>query len=290
MPELAYVNGRISAIEDAVVSIDDRGFIFGDAVYEALRVYGGKPFGLNLHQARLRRSLSELRIEGADLGALDGAILELIERSTIPDAIVYYQVTRGVQARDHAPAAALSPTVVITVRAYRQSSLLDYDRGVRVIAVQDDRWARVDIKTTNLLPNMLARWKAKEAGCYEAILVEGSVVREACATAVGIAKKGALVLPRQGPWILPSITRSVAEELCQVEGISVEERDFTLDELTSADEVILMGSSTEIAGVVEVDGRAVGGGRVGPMARTLLDRYRAYVAGILGIERSEVGA
>jgi D-alanine transaminase len=221
---------------------------------------------------------------------IESAILELIERSTLRDAIVYYQVTRGVQARDHAPAAALSPTVVITVRAYRQSSLLDYDRGVRVIAVQDDRWARVDIKTTNLLPNMLARWRAKEAGCYEAILVEGSVVREACATAVGIVKEGALVLPRQGPWILPSITRSVAEELCQVEGISVEERDFTLDELTSADEVILMGSSTEIAGVVEVDGRAVGGGRVGPVARTLLDRYRAYVAGILGIERSEVGA
>src|SRR5215207_9951827 len=104
MPDLAYVNGRITPVEDAVVSIDDRGFIFGDAVYEALRVYGGKPFGLDRHQKRLHRSLTELRIEGAGEGAIEAAILNLIDRSGYRDAIVYWQVTRGVQARDHAPA------------------------------------------------------------------------------------------------------------------------------------------------------------------------------------------
>jgi D-alanine transaminase len=289
MPDLAYVNGRISAIEDAVVPIDDRGFIFGDAVYEAVRVYGGKPFGLDRHQARLHRSLGELRITGADEGAIEAAILDLIERSGLRDAIVYWQVSRGVQARDHAPLPGLTPGVVITVRAFKKSALLDYERGTRTIAVKDIRWGRVDIKTTNLLPNMLARWQAKEAGCYEAILVAGEIVREACATAVGIAKEGALVLPKQGPWILPSITRQITEELCEGAGIPVVVRDFTLEELTSADEVMLMGSSTEIAGVVEVDGRPVGGGRVGPLTRRLLAMYRDRIAESLGISRSEVG-
>lgn len=214
MPDLAYVNGRISAIEDAVVSIDDRGFVFGDAVYEALRVYGGKPFGLDRHQKRLHRSLGELRITGADEAAIEAAIRDLIERAGHQEAIVYWQVSRGVQARDHAPAPGLKPTVVITVRAFKKSALLDDEKGSKVIVVKDTRWGRVDIKTTNLLPNMLARWQAKEAGCYEAILVAGEVVREACATAVGIAREGALVLPKQGPWILPSITRQITEVLC----------------------------------------------------------------------------
>lgn len=289
MPELAYVNGRITAIEDAVVAIDDRGFVFGDAVYEALRVYGGKPFGLDRHQRRLHRSLGELRIEGADEAAIEAAILDLIERSALRDAIVYYQVSRGVQARDHAPAPGLTPTVVITVRAVKKSKLLDYEQGARVIAVNDIRWGRVDIKTTNLLPNMLARWQAKEAGCYEALLIEGDIVREACATAVGIVRGGALALPKQGPWILPSITRAIVEELCAREGISLEERDFNLEELVAADEVLLMGSSTEVVGVVEVDGKPAGGGRVGPVTRRLLALYRNFIAESLGIPRSEVG-
>jgi D-alanine transaminase len=289
MPDLAYVNGRITAIEDAVVSIDDRGFVFGDAVYEALRVYGGKPFGLDRHQKRLHRSLGELRITGADEAAIEAAILDLIERSGLRDAIVYWQVSRGVQARDHAPGPGLTPTVVITVRAFKKSALLDYERGSKTITVKDIRWGRVDIKTTNLLPNMLARWQAKEAGCYEAILVAGEIVREACATAVGIAREGALVLPKQGPWILPSITRQIAEELCERGGIPVVIRDFSLDELTSADEVLLMGSSTEIVGVVEVDGQPVGGGRAGPITRRLLSMYRDLIAESLGIPRSELG-
>ena len=294
MPELAYVNGRITAIADAVVPIDDRGFLFGDAVYEALRVYAGKPFTLDLHQARLARSLAELRMEGVNVGSVTGAILDLIGRSGLRDALVYYQVTRGVQARDHAPSKDLAPTIVITVREYRQSALLDYERGVKTITVPDIRWGRVDIKTTNLLPNALARWKAKEAGCYEAILVargpEGDVVREACATAVGIAKGGALILPTQGPFILPSITRRIGEDLARAEGIEVVERDFSVEELTSADEVMLLGSSTEIVGVVEVDARPVGGGSVGPMTQRLLDRYRDFIAESLGISRSDVGA
>jgi D-alanine transaminase len=289
MPDLAYVNGRITAAEDAVVSIDDRGFIFGDAVYEALRVYGGRPFGLDRHQRRLHRSLAELRITGADERAIESAILDLIERSGHRDAIVYWQVSRGVQPRDHAPLPGLKPTVVITVRAFKKSALLDYERGTRAITVKDIRWGRVDIKTTNLLPNMLARWQAKEAGCYEAILVAGEIVREACAMAVGIAKEGRLVLPVQGPWILPSITRQITEELCERESIPVAVRDFTLDELMSADEVMLMGSSTEIAGIVEVDGKPVGGGRVGPVTRRLLAVYRDLIAESVGISRSEVG-
>ncbi|MCK6588178.1 MAG: aminotransferase class IV [Polyangiaceae bacterium] len=289
MPDLAYVNGRVTPVEDAVVSIDDRGFVFGDAVYEALRVYGGKPFALDRHQKRLQRSLAELRIGGADVAAIEAAILDLIDRSALRDAIVYWQVTRGAQVRDHAPAPDLKPTVVITVRAFKKSALLDYERGSKVIAVKDIRWGRVDIKSTNLLPNVLARWQAKEAGCYEAILVAGDIVREACATAVGIAREGALVLPKQGPWILPSITREITEELCERAKIPVMIRDFSLDELLSADEVLLMGSSTEIAGIVEVNGTPAGGGRVGPMTRKLLSLYRDSIAESLGISRSEIG-
>jgi D-alanine transaminase len=278
MPELASVNGKVTPVAEAVVSIDDRGFLFGDAVYEAVRVYKGRPFGLDRHQARLARSLGEIGMTGVDVAAIGAHIEELIARSQIAEAIVYYQVSRGAHPRDHAPPPDLRPTVVVTVREFRQSKLLDYDRGAAVITEPDTRWGRVDIKTTNLLPNALARWKAKERGAYEAILCAGEIVREACATSAVIAASGEVIAPRQGPWILPSITRAIAEEICREEGIRVIERDFTKSEMLAADEILLLGSSTEIVGVVEVDGAPAGGGRVGPIARRLLELYRKRVA------------
>jgi D-alanine transaminase len=288
MPDLASVNGKITPPEQAVVSIDDRGFLFGDAVYEAMRVYSGRPFALDRHQARFRRSLSELGITGVDVDAVGRDILDLIAKSGLQDAVVYYQASRGVHAREHVPPAGLKPTVVVTVREYHHSGLLDHERGVSVITVPDIRWGRVDIKTTNLLPNCLAKMEAKKAGCYEAILLDGDVVREACSTAVLMVVGGRIVAPEQGPWILPSITREVCEQLAREDRIPLESRTVKAAELWTADEVFLMGSSTEVAGIVRVDGKPVGGGKVGPMTRRLHRLYRAYAARTLDLPESAI--
>jgi D-alanine transaminase len=262
--------------------------VFADAVYEALRVYRGKPFALALHQARLARSLSELGIH-ADVDQIGRDVAALIDRSGLDGAVVYYQISRGVQPRDHVPAEGLTATVIITVREYKRSLLLSYEEGVTVITAPDIRWGRVDIKTTNLLPNVLARWQARERRAYEAILLRDEIVREACMTSVVIAKGGAIVAPRQGPWILPSITRAVVEALCKENGVAVEERDFTKAELMAADEVLLLGSTTEVVAATRVDDQSIGSGGVGPMARRLLELYRAHVAESLGLSPSDIG-
>lgn len=282
MPELASVNGRITAINEAVVSINDRGLLFGDAVYEGLHAYRGRPFALDRHQARLARSLRELRIEGVDVDAIGRDVEALLARSGIEEALLYYQVSRGAHPREHAPPPGLTPTVIITAREARRT--IDDEAGVSTITAPDQRWGRVDIKTTNLLPNALARWKAKESGCYEAILIDGDVVREACATSVMAVIGGELVGPRQGPWILPSITRAIAEEICREHGIPLAERDFTKAELLAADEVLLLGSSTEIVGAVRVDGAPIGEGVVGPITRRLAALYRERT--LRNVERS----
>lgn len=288
MPELAYVNGRITPIAEAAVSIDDRGFVFGDAVYEALRVYSGRPFALHLHQDRLRRGLAELQMEHVDVDMITEAIHSLLEQAALSDAVLYYQITRGVQPRDHAPAEGLLPTVVITLRAFKRSKLLDYEHGVSVVTMPDVRWGRVDIKTTNLLPNVLSRWQAKRAGCYEAILMAGEIVREACASSVVMIKDGVWIAPRNGPCILPSITRGIAEEICRAQGWPIVERDFSRAEMMAADELLLLGSTTEIVSVVQVDGRAIGDAQPGPRSRELLDLYRDEIARRLGIVRRDI--
>lgn len=289
MPELAYVNGRVSPIAEALVPIDDRGFLFGDAVYEALRVYSGKPFALDLHQERLSRSLAALEMKNVDIGAITQAIHSLIAQAGLAQAVLYYQVTRGVQARDHAPAAGISPTIVITLRAFARSKLLDYEQGVSTVTMPDIRWGRVDIKTTNLLPNVLSRWQAKNSGCFEAILLDGEIVREACATSVVMIKDGKWIAPRNGPWILPSITREIAEQICKREGWPCEERDFSRAEMMEADELMLLGSTTEIVGVVRVDGQKIGDGRPGPRTQSLLSLYRDEIARRLGLGREALG-
>lgn len=288
MPELAYVNGRVSPIAEAVIPIDDRGFLFGDAVYEALRVYKGKPFALELHQARLLRSLSELSIASVDIESVTRAIGDLIAQSGIADAVVYYQITRGVQPRDHAPAEGILPTIVITVRNFSRSKALSFEHGVSVITMPDIRWGRVDIKTTNLLPNVLSRWQSKQSGCFEAILLDGEIVREACATSVVMIKHGRWIAPPNGPWILPSITRGIAEELWMREGFPYEERHFDRAEMMAADELLLLGSTTEIVGVVRVDNKPIGNGEPGPLTRRIFSLYRDEIARRLEIARDEI--
>jgi D-alanine transaminase len=282
MPDLASVNGRISAPHEAVVPIDDRGLMFGDAVYEATRVYGGRVFALDRHLARFRRSLSELAIDNVDADAVGRDITALVERSGLLEALVYWQASRGVHPREHVPPADLTPTVIITVRAWTKPQP-PADRGLTVITVPDVRWGRVDIKTTNLLPNTLAKWQAKRAGAAEAILLDGDHVREACSTGVLLVTAGRMLAPEQGPWILPSITRQIVEELAADVGIPVETRAVRVGELLAADEVFLVGSSTEVAGVTAIDGRPVADGRVGPVTRRLIGLYRRYVAETLGL-------
>jgi D-alanine transaminase len=279
MPELASVNGRISPPSEAVVPIDDRGLLFGDAVYEATRAYGGRVFALERHLERFRRSLSELEIDNVDVAAVGRDVVSLVRRSELPEALIYWQASRGVHPRDHIPPAGLTPTVIITVRAAKPPAH-DEDRGVAVVTAPDLRWGRVDIKTTNLLPNALAKWRARKAGAAEAILIEdtpaGPLVREGCSVGVMLVRDGRLIGPSLGPWILPSITRQIVEELAIFAVIPYEHRDVPAAELDAADEVLICGSSTEVAGVVRIDGRTIGDGRPGPVTRELMRLYREY--------------
>ncbi|MDH7568555.1 MAG: D-amino acid aminotransferase [Armatimonadota bacterium] len=280
MQEIACLNGRFMPVCDAAVPVDDRGFLFGDSVYEVVRTYEGRIWALDRHLARLSRSLRAIYIENVDLAALRTNLLEAHRRSGIPNALIYVQVTRGVAPRSHVPEQTLEPTVLITVRPFHAPApSFSAERGVRAILLPELRWARRDIKSTNLLPNILAKREARARGAFEAIFVthEGAIT-EGSSSNVFVVRGGVMRTPPNGPDLLPGITRDLALELARREGIPAEESPLTRDELLAGDEVFLTGTGSEIAGVIAVDDQAIGGGEVGPITRRLLHAYHAAIA------------
>jgi D-alanine transaminase len=279
MKELAYVNGVVSRVEEAVVSIDDRGLQFGDGVYEVLRTYDGRLWALERHLRRLERSLCELWIEGVAVEEVRAVVERLNVESGILDALVYIQVTRGVSARDYAWPRGIQPTFLATVRFLPPKEPANRERGVSAITYPEIRWGRVDIKSLNLLANMMAKKAAQEAGAYEALFVtrEGTMT-EGASTSLFLVQDDVLVTREKGPHILPGVTRELVLECASEGGIAVEERAFRLDELRSSDEVLLTGTTFGVYSVVEVDKRPIGGGTPGPVGEELLRRYMERVA------------
>jgi len=281
MSRIAYVNGRYLPMRNATVHIEDRGYQFGDGVYEVCGVRGGRLIDERLHMARLKRSLDELRIRAPMSPAAFGVVLrEVMARNRVGYGIVYVQVTRGVARRDHAfPLREVPPSLVVTARSLnmaRNEALAA--AGIAVVSVPDNRWGRIDIKTIGLLPNVLARQAAVERGAREAWFVDkdGAVTEGAATNAWIVTKNGKVVTRPADQAILRGITRMVLLEVIKAEGFSIEERPFTLEEAYAAREAFVTAASQIVMPVVRVDNRVIGDGKPGPVATALRRAFHRY--------------
>ena len=274
MSRIAYVNGRYLRHGEAGVHIEDRDYQFADGVYEACEIWNGKIVDERMHLDRLERSLRELALEmPVARAALKVILRQVIARNRIRDGLVYLQITRGVAKRDHVfPPPGTPPALVVTAkRTSRVASDKTAEEGVAVITVPDNRWERVDIKTVSLLPNAIARQKAKEAGAREAWFIDadGFVTEGAATTAWIVTMDGTLVTRPDGTGILPGITRRTAALVAKKQGLAVEERKFTAEEALSAREAFMTSASTVVMPIVEIDGRPVANGRPGSIVTAL---------------------
>ncbi|MFZ0614435.1 MAG: D-amino acid aminotransferase [Desulfobacterales bacterium] len=275
MPELAYLNGEYLPIEKALVPIEDRGYQFGDAVYEFIASYNGRLFYLEEHLDRLERSLDGLSFPPLSRDAIRQAVVTLFEKAGISRAGVYIQISRGVAPRNHAFPNAAGCQVVMTVRAIEEKPPELRKKGAAAITVEDFRWGRCDLKTVQLLPNVLAKQEALAAGAFDALFVSSDgVVREATSSNLCIVADKTVITHPLTPRILAGITRKVVIDLCRELDIPIEERLFKTDALFGADEVFLTGTVTEVLPIVTIDGRRIAGGQVGPVTARLYETLR----------------
>ncbi len=275
MPELAYLNGEILPIDKALVPIEDRGYQFGDAVYEFIASYNGRLFYLEEHLDRLERSLKGLSFPPVSRETIRKAVLALFEKAAIDRAGIYIQISRGVSPRNHAFPDGVGPQIVMTAREIEEKPPELRKNGAAAITVEDYRWGRCDLKTVQLLPNVLAKQKALAAGVFDAIFVSAEgVVREATSSNACIVADGMVITHPLTPQILPGITRMVVIDLCRELGIAVSERYFKTDALYGAAEALLTGTVTEVLPIVTVDGHRIGDGRVGPITKRLYETLR----------------
>ncbi|WP_199619642.1 D-amino-acid transaminase [Paenibacillus alkalitolerans] len=270
MGTYVWTGDELKQRDGAAVDVEDRGYNFGDGIYEVFRVYGGRLFEEEAHWDRLIRSAAEIRIDlPYTVEELSFGISSLMKADRLTDGIVYLQVSRGAAPRGHAfPPSGVRPTVTAFTKdmARPEAALRD---GVSVVTQPDIRWLRCDIKSLNLLPNVLAKQAASEAGAWEAVFHRGDTVTEGSSSNVAIVQDGTLRTHPANNLILHGITRAAALRIAGSVGIAVREEAFTLDELYAADEAMLLGTTVEIMPIVRVDDRAVGQGTPGPVTRQL---------------------
>jgi D-alanine transaminase len=281
MSRIAYVNGRYLPHRDAMVHVEDRGYQFSDGVYEVCEVRDGRIVDERRHMARLQRSLGELRIEMPMLlSALSIVMHETVRRNRVRDGIVYLQATRGVARRDHGfPPPQTTPSLVVTARNLnRANGEREAREGVSVITVPDQRWARVDIKSVSLLPNVLAKQAAREKGAREAWLVDdkGFVTEGSSANAWIVTNEGKVVTRPADHDILRGISRTVVLEAIAALGLAFEERPFTVAEAYAAREAFVTAASQIVLPVVRIDGRPIGNGHPGLIATELRREFHRY--------------
>jgi D-alanine transaminase len=279
MHELANVNGKIVPIHEATVPIEDRGNLFGDGVYEVLRTYQGRVWGYARHRDRLERSLREIDIRNLDLAQVDRWVSETYLQSRIPDATLYFHISRGVAPRSHFWNENLVPTFLMTVRSF-VSRGQGNEVGIRAITVKDQRWGRCDIKSLNLLPNVMAKQQARSRLAYEAVFVnqEGHVVEGTSCSVICLIQGRLCAPPADSTAILPSITRQFVKEIAEKFHIPFEERFVPLAEFYAAEEAFLAGTGDEIMGITHLDGKPIGSGRLGQETLRIYQEYRNRIA------------
>lgn len=279
LPTLADLNGRRMPLAEVMVPALDRGFLFGDAIYEVLRIYAGQPWLVDEHWQRLARSLEAIRIGGVDLARMRARLLDLIATGPYQEATAYIQITRGAgPTRAHAFPQGATPTELIFVQEFTDSYAETRRSGAAVITRPDIRWDRCDVKSTNLLANVLATQAAKEAGCDEALLYlpDGTLTEASHNSFFGVLDGQVLTAPNSNA-ILPGITRGLILRLAARAGIPVREQVLKRDDLPRVSELFLTGTTSEVLPIVRVDGQAIGSGKPGPVTQRLQEAYREGV-------------
>jgi len=278
MSRIAYVNGAYVPLARAAISVLDRGFQFADSIYEVWAIRGGRMFDADAHMARLRRSLSELRIR-LDIGdkALFAVLRETQRRNRVNEGIVYVQVSRGMAPRDHVfPASTVRPTIIVTAKTLDRSAIAKRAaQGITVITLPETRWARCDIKSVNLLPNVLARQSAKEKGAFEAWFVDadGQVTEGTSSNAFIVDAEGRIRTSALSNRILHGVTRAALIEIARERQMKVLEQPFTVEEAKRAREAFISAASNPAVPVIAIDNVSVGDGRPGPIAKALRAFY-----------------
>ncbi len=273
MPELAYLNGVIRPINETYVPIEDRGYQFGDAVYEFVASYNGKFFCMKEHLDRLEKSMEGLSFPKVDRNFIQNAIAELFEKAGMARAGLYIQISRGVAPRDHAWAKDIKLQIIMTIKKVDELDSKIRKQGIDIITVQDERWSNCDIKTVQILFNAMAKQKAKDQGAFDAIFIsKDGIVREGTSSNFFIVKDGVIITHPLTKNILPGITRMVVMDLARNLGIKAEEKFLSKTDLFSAEEAFLTGTITEILGIKTIDGVPIGKGKSGEITQKL---YRA---------------
>ena len=274
-----YLNGAFMPIEEAKVSVLDRGFIFGDGVYEVIPVYSRRAFRMAEHLKRLQHSLDGIKLPNPHSESeWTGILNEIIKRNTPEDQYLYLHITRGVAKRDHAfPNPPVPPTVFVLSNPLTTPPAEQLQNGISCITVVDNRWLRCDIKAIALLPNVLLRQAAVDAGCAEAILIrDDAFLTEGAASNIFVVKNGKLLAPPKDNLMLPGITYDVILELAAANGIPCGVRKVTKAEVFSADELLLTSSTREVLAITTLDGKPVGNGKPGAMFARLHPLYQAF--------------
>jgi D-alanine transaminase len=273
-----YLNGRYVDHGAAAVSIDDRGFLFADGIYEVIRLYDGRPFLAEQHMRRLRTGLAALRIREPDVD-LESIAARLVETNGITgDGTIYMQITRGVAPRKHAfPPADVRPTVYVIAKPFTEYPDEYFRDGVSAVTVPDTRWCRCDIKSVSLLPNVLANQQAYEAGAFEALFVRDGIVLEGSHSNLFAVLDGTLITYPSSNYILTGITRNLVLELAAELNIETAQAPLPWERLFDTGELFLSGTTTEIMPVTRVDGRAIGNGRRGGVTERLQRAFQERV-------------
>lgn len=275
--QIVYLNGKFLPIEQAYVPVLDRGFIFGDGIYEVIPAYSKKPFRLKEHLRRLQHSLDGIRLNNPHSDAQWANLIEqLIGHNEGEDQSVYLQITRGVAKRDHAFPAATPPTVFMMSGPLVTPSEALRATGVAAVTAQDNRWLRCDIKAIALLPNVLLRQLAVDAGAAETVLLRDGFLTEGAASNIFVVANNTVLAPPKNNLMLPGITYDVILELAAANGIPCEVRPIAEHEVRNAQELWQTSSTREVLAITTLDGKAVGDGRPGPLFRRMYALYQQY--------------
>lgn len=275
---VVYLNGEYLPQSQARVSVLDRGFLFGDGVYEVIPVFGGTPLRLNEHLDRLQRSMNRVGLQNPlSIPDWNEIFQTLLERNPGDDRSIYLQVTRGVSpVRDLSVAEGIVPTVFVMVNDIKPVDYATLERGIEAITVDDFRWKACDIKSVSLIANVMIRLQANRSSVVDAIMVRDGLVTEGTASNIFVVRENEIATPPKSECLLPGITRDLVIELARANGFIIEERDIKESELETADEIWLTSSTREIAPVVKINKHTVGNGTAGEYWKTMIAIYQAY--------------